>query len=68
MKILVAKKVGKSTVQEEIDASTIDYIKPELHACTIFFVDGTSILVRNDEKEITRLIRESIGRDGFHKE
>lgn len=55
MNIKLTRKPDRATIT--IDASLIDYLKPALGECEIHFVDGGSVVVLEDEKEIGRRIR-----------
>lgn len=57
MNINLTRKPDRATIT--IDASLIDYLKPALGECEIHFVDGGSVTVYEDEKEIGKLFRDS---------
>ena len=55
MNINLTRKPDRATIT--IDASAIDYLKPALGECEIHFVDGGSVTVYEEEKEIAKRIR-----------
>lgn len=58
--ILVTIKENGSYKETRIDPMKIHHIKLSLGGCTLVLDDGESFYIYQDEKELTRRIRESV--------
>lgn len=57
--IEVTQRIGRESRTISIDAELIDYLKPGLGECEIYFVNGVSIVVKESSSKIRDIIKKT---------